>query len=121
MTKTEPCRARADWYLNRIDDLLSALNVSARPTGDEVDQCQSMLRELVARLRADQRPLPAGRVASASERTYVAAIADAAALLRIPTSSRPTGRWREGLAACRSRIQDYVAATPLPNHSMPMR
>jgi hypothetical protein len=116
-TTTQPCRARADWYLDRIDDLLRAMGGPAR-TGDDVELCQAMLRELLARFRADQRPLPEGRVGSASECRYVAAIADAAGLLRLSSSSRPTGRWREGLNACRDRIQRYVVGLSVPNHEM---
>ena len=102
------CLRRATWYLNRIHDLQREMTSKPVLDGDDVEQCQSMLREIRARFRADQRELSPGQVLSQIEMNFRNVLAMANDALRIPMASRPAGRWRVLLAECEGHIRHFT-------------
>lgn len=105
---------RARWYVDRIDALLQAMRDAPRPTGDDVEQCQAMLRELLAKFRADRRPVVPGSNQSSAEQAFAMTIAQAGDALRLSAATRPTGRWRDELNACRVHLDAYLARAAAP-------
>jgi hypothetical protein len=106
---TAECLRRSAWYRNHIRALQRQMTRKSNLDGDDVEQCHSMLREIRARFRADQRTPPAGHILSHVELNFRAALAQASEALRIPMGSRPAGRWRQLLAECEARIEAFDA------------
>lgn len=111
------CMRRASWYFDRIRALQHEITRKPALDGDDVEQCQAMLREIRANFRADQRTPPAGRILSQMEMNFRAALALASESLRIPMGSRPAGRWQHLLAECAAHIDRFAAQYRLATKS----
>lgn len=107
---------RAAWYVEHIDALSEVLAKKDLLDGDDVEQCRAMLREIMARFRADQRMPPPGQFPSTIENDYRLTITAANEALRIPAGSRPIGRWKILLADCRAHFDRYATDSVAPAH-----
>lgn len=102
------CLERGEWYVARIDDLLRYIQDKPRLDSDEVQLCQAMLREILARFRADLRPPVDGKAASMEEATFHWSISEAGERLRVTPMTRPNRRWLDDLATCRRCVREYL-------------
>lgn len=102
------CLRRAAWYLTRIRALQHEMASKPNLDGDDVEQCQAMLREIRAGFRADQRTPARGQILSQIENSFRTMVTQADAALRIPAGSRPAGRWRALLNECESHIDRFA-------------
>lgn len=99
------CREHGNWYVQRVDDLLSLMRERTPLNLDDVQLCQAMLREILARGRADARPATQ-RSRSFDEQSYYWACGQAMSQLKISASVRPSAKWTQEL----TRLREQVAA-----------
>ncbi len=103
------CLESGRWYVARIDELLGLIQHKPRLDEDEVQQCQAMLREILARFRADRRPQVNAEVPSTPKVAYLWAVNEAGDRLRVAATGRPNRRWVDDLTLSRQSMLDYLS------------